>query len=267
MINYYEVLQIDPKADTAIIRAAYRTLMKDLGGHPDHGGSNSEARLLNEAYENLSDPNKRRIVDQRLRSWNREDTSKQPFFVYVRCTHCETLNRIPSHVLHRHDVVRCGSCSSYLPVGRHKAQNNPLNPSIERVVCALQENNWQRTKQHGSFFDCVLENKFFLKNYLFFKKIDRLSPINIAKIAEECYKNNSLGISLTGRYFVIVAERIDFIACTIEACKEYMAKYNGLGAHVIIPADLSRKQVFLSHVNLNHHPADIFNLRTYLFSE
>jgi hypothetical protein len=64
--NYYRILQVQPDAPTEIIRASYRTMMRELKRHPDLGGSASEASVLNEAYETLSDPLRRAAYDQRL---------------------------------------------------------------------------------------------------------------------------------------------------------------------------------------------------------
>ena len=57
--NYYRILQVQPDAPVEIIRASYRTLMLELKRHPDLGGSNSDASVLNEAYEVLANPERR----------------------------------------------------------------------------------------------------------------------------------------------------------------------------------------------------------------
>lgn len=62
--DYYQVLQISPKADPAIVKAAYYTHLKTLKKHPDLGGDHEETTLLNEAYEILGDPARRRAYDQ-----------------------------------------------------------------------------------------------------------------------------------------------------------------------------------------------------------
>ena len=64
--DYYQILQISPKADPAIVKAAYYTHLKTLKKHPDLGGSHEEASLLNEAYEILGDAERRREYDQRF---------------------------------------------------------------------------------------------------------------------------------------------------------------------------------------------------------
>lgn len=64
--NYYQVLHISPKADPAIVKAAYYTHLKTLKKHPDLGGDHDVATLINEAYEILSDPEKRRAYDKQF---------------------------------------------------------------------------------------------------------------------------------------------------------------------------------------------------------
>jgi curved DNA-binding protein CbpA len=64
--NYYRILQVQPDAPTEIIRASYRTLMRELKQHPDLGGSTWDASVLNEAYETLSDPARRAAYDEEL---------------------------------------------------------------------------------------------------------------------------------------------------------------------------------------------------------
>jgi hypothetical protein len=64
--NYYRILQVQPDAPIEIIRASYRTLMRELKQHPDLGGNAYAATLLNEAYEILSDPMRRSEYDRKL---------------------------------------------------------------------------------------------------------------------------------------------------------------------------------------------------------
>lgn len=64
--DYYQILQISCQADPAIIKAAYYTHLKVLKKHPDLGGTEEGAKLLNEAYEVLSDAAKRHEYDKKL---------------------------------------------------------------------------------------------------------------------------------------------------------------------------------------------------------
>jgi DnaJ domain len=63
----YDVLQISPHADEAVLQAAYRALAR--ANHPDLNADASAAermRELNEAYDLLSDPRRRAVYDLSL---------------------------------------------------------------------------------------------------------------------------------------------------------------------------------------------------------
>jgi len=62
--NYYRILHIQPDAPVAVIKASYRTQMQKLRMHPDLGGDEWNASLLNEAYRVLSDPARRHAYDR-----------------------------------------------------------------------------------------------------------------------------------------------------------------------------------------------------------
>lgn len=65
LINYYDVLGVSRTASQSEIKAAFRRLAKDR--HPDHrGGSEAEFAHLKEAYEVLSNPNRRAAHDEAL---------------------------------------------------------------------------------------------------------------------------------------------------------------------------------------------------------
>ena len=64
--DYYEILGIDRSADASTIKKAYRKLAKKY--HPDSNPNNAEAaekfKDVTEAYEILSDPEKKKLYDQ-----------------------------------------------------------------------------------------------------------------------------------------------------------------------------------------------------------
>jgi molecular chaperone DnaJ len=66
-MNYYVVLGIAEDADSGAIRSAFRALARRY--HPDAGAGSStdEFRRALEAYETLSDPDRRRVYDRDLR--------------------------------------------------------------------------------------------------------------------------------------------------------------------------------------------------------
>lgn len=66
--DYYKVLQVDPSAHAEVLHAAYRTLLRVLGKHPDLGGSDADARAIIEAYQTLRHPERRRAYDLWLKA-------------------------------------------------------------------------------------------------------------------------------------------------------------------------------------------------------
>ena len=70
--NYYEILEINKNASQEIVEKAYKTLAKKY--HPDLQQGEKKAeyeeklKLINEAYETLSDPEKREKYNQTLPS-------------------------------------------------------------------------------------------------------------------------------------------------------------------------------------------------------
>lgn len=74
-ITYYDILQVRPTATDEMLRSAYRRLAKRH--HPDANPMNptlaaARFRAIQDAYENLRDPQKRRTYDQmlKMKAWN-----------------------------------------------------------------------------------------------------------------------------------------------------------------------------------------------------
>lgn len=61
MLDLYEVLQVHPRAEPDVIRAAYRILARKY--HPDHGGDPRRMIELNDAWDVLGDPARRAAYD------------------------------------------------------------------------------------------------------------------------------------------------------------------------------------------------------------
>ena len=72
-IDYYEVLQISPRAELETIKRVFKLLAVRV--HPDNPttGDAEQFRLLKEAYETLSDPGKRQVYDLAL-----EELAQEP---------------------------------------------------------------------------------------------------------------------------------------------------------------------------------------------
>lgn len=71
-INYYEILEVKQNASSAEIKSAYKKMVALV--HPDKGGSAMLFRLVQTAYDVLSDPNKRRAHDAELAGIPRQES-------------------------------------------------------------------------------------------------------------------------------------------------------------------------------------------------
>jgi hypothetical protein len=72
-VDYYDVLQVSPRADAEVIEKAYRALMSKH--HPDKGGDTRHAQRLNEAHDVIGDPSKRAAYN---REWARHQGRATP---------------------------------------------------------------------------------------------------------------------------------------------------------------------------------------------
>lgn len=76
-MNYYEILEVSPKASQEVIRAAYKSLMQRY--HPDkHPGDveiTKRVLLIGHAYDVLSDPFKRETYDIALNQLSKIELS------------------------------------------------------------------------------------------------------------------------------------------------------------------------------------------------
>ncbi len=64
--NHYRTLNVQPDAPLESIKNNYRTLLQKLRLHPDLGGENWNASIINEAYSVLRNPLKRATYDKEL---------------------------------------------------------------------------------------------------------------------------------------------------------------------------------------------------------
>jgi curved DNA-binding protein CbpA len=62
LVDFYRVLQVDPSADPEVVQAAYRVLARKL--HPDLTSDETGMKTLNEAWDTLRDPERRKRYDR-----------------------------------------------------------------------------------------------------------------------------------------------------------------------------------------------------------
>jgi DnaJ-class molecular chaperone len=84
--DYYKVLGVDRSASEADIRSAYRKLARKF--HPDVNPNNKEAeqkfKEINEAYQVLGDPEKRKKYDELGADWERGESEEEMMRRYAR---------------------------------------------------------------------------------------------------------------------------------------------------------------------------------------
>ncbi|MCF8038066.1 MAG: DnaJ domain-containing protein [Desulfohalobiaceae bacterium] len=75
--NYYRILEVQPDAPFEVIRHNYRLLLHKLRMHPDLGGEQRDATLINIAFDTLRHPEKRAAYDKKLLQQNSITTLSQ----------------------------------------------------------------------------------------------------------------------------------------------------------------------------------------------
>lgn len=108
--NYYRILHVQSDAPEAIIKASYRALMQKLKLHPDLGGDEWNATVLNEAYAVLSNPERRSAYDKTIA---RDKTTQR---VDPRKTTQTQASKGPRHPESPCPGPRCPFCSTAIPV-------------------------------------------------------------------------------------------------------------------------------------------------------
>jgi tetratricopeptide (TPR) repeat protein len=162
--DYYEILQVHPKATLAVIKKAYRTLLLEMGNHPDQGGDTETAALITEAYKVLSNPDRRAEYDRyylarmglgpqphaapkeaKAKSAPKEAPKQQArpaaasaaagtetpeTALIVLCPKCRTKNRVRNQELLA--LAKCSRCGQHL-----NKLPNPLADLKEHVLAAV----------------------------------------------------------------------------------------------------------------------------------
>ena len=150
--NYYRILHVQPDAPRAIIKASYRAQMQKLKLHPDLGGDEWDASVLNEAYATLSHNEKRAAYDQQIlhsikktspaEHSNRQtgsvnknaDVKKSPEYWKDPsvCPFCGTPKPVRSSYNHRSS--ECSRCSSPLKTVVRIEITGKSKRKIERIL-------------------------------------------------------------------------------------------------------------------------------------
>jgi curved DNA-binding protein CbpA len=158
--NYYRMLQVQSDASLEVIRASYRALMLELKQHPDLGGSDEQASLLNEAYHVLSNPDLRAAYDEVLCRRTGKHRSGRQTMVTIFCPACaKLLVRKPA------PDERCPTCASRLVAENISAHEKACQRAVSRVPKDAEVtyfSTWPGTPQAGKMVDLSPEGMRFL---------------------------------------------------------------------------------------------------------
>jgi len=163
--NYYRILRVQPDAPVEIIRASYRTLMRELKAHPDLGGSTSEASILNEAYETLSDPERRAAYDRKIQAtrFNRTFSESKPDTDPSDADRCPFCKKSLTPKILSGKV--CPVCGVPLPSFRQPDLERERRRTIERMKKndpLTYSCSWPERPKNGTMIDLSLKGMRFL---------------------------------------------------------------------------------------------------------
>ena len=114
------MLHVQQDAPSEVIRSTYRTMMQKMKMHPDLGGSQEDAALINEAYSVLMNSNARAEYDSFLSSVNNSDAKQSSQVNAQKTTRVIRENQCPfceyphNHGQHMETDSQCNRCGSAL---------------------------------------------------------------------------------------------------------------------------------------------------------
>jgi curved DNA-binding protein CbpA len=172
--NYYRILQVQPDAPAEVIRASYHTLMLELKQHPDLGGSTLQASWINEAYETLSNPQKRSEYDKKINVQVTRRSARTPEQDPPRCPFCKT--RLAGKT---HPGAICPICAIPLQSSKQPNPEQTSRRSLERRQkddAILYSSSWPEEPQKGRMIDISPRGMRFIAD-------ENLKPGSILKIS------------------------------------------------------------------------------------
>ena len=132
MKNLYAALGVRPSATTEQIKSAYR--QKARTQHPDAGGDRGLFEAATEAYETLSNPDKRAAYDAERETWAGMNGA-------VLCVSCGAALRMPRSPT-ADETVTCTGCRAPIPIdARHfvSLQKQRLINTAARALSSVSD--------------------------------------------------------------------------------------------------------------------------------
>lgn len=129
MTNHYRVLGITLAADDEAIRLAYKQRSRET--HPDAGGTAEAFQEVAEAYQTLSNRDRKRAY---LRAY----LEAAARFGHVVCATCLSVNRV--RAIRDGESARCAHCKERLPITaaeRDERYGEALRGALGELITAV----------------------------------------------------------------------------------------------------------------------------------
>ena len=138
--NFYRILHVQPDASMAVIKENYRVLMQKLKLHPDLGGPEWSASLLNIAYSTLKDPIKRAAYDQELlKRYHIRTLSQGALGMYSNPDAEKTTNDRADRKLNQRNYYRILQVQPDSPIVMIAASYRALKKDVSQDIALLDE--------------------------------------------------------------------------------------------------------------------------------
>jgi curved DNA-binding protein CbpA len=203
---------VQPDAPVEIIRASYRTQMRELKLHPDLGGTTRSAALLNEAYETLSDSSRRAAYDKELFGRYSKKTAA-PDRMPLTTVFCPVCRRPAER--NPQPGERCATCQSPLPSPKQTDSSPSRRRNFARSALdgpVFYFSSWPGKPRKAQAVDFTPEGmKFYCGEQLVPKSMLKISSRLFEAAAEVTYSRPE---SVDGK--AVYAVGVRFLAVAFE---------------------------------------------------
>jgi curved DNA-binding protein CbpA len=215
--NYYRILHVQADAPLAVIKASYKTIMHKMKAHPDLGGDTANAALINEAYNILSDPEKRAHYDRINKPFYKQSGQKKSAADATNSQHTEQ----NQHINQEQDRFACPFCSAVNIIKRDSLKgarcfkcHNVLLGSMQSDQAAACKRNIARMHKEGRILVYLPDQQKPIRAI-----VNDLSPEGMSFITD---------IQLQEKSLVKIESEIINAAAKVVSCNRYRFSTNNI---------------------------------------
>lgn len=180
MKNYYEILEVDKKASKEIIDKAYRTLVKkyhpDLKEHYEKNAAEDKIKEINEAYDVLSDKEKKEEYDRTIQSnyisieeYNLLIKENKELKIKINNLENNILNKL-NHNNNTTNVNTSNSNNYYKSTQNNKSNYNNYN-NYGKNAYTNSYSNYSYKNQYNNYSNTTYKNTILSSLFLVLKNI------------------------------------------------------------------------------------------------